>query len=217
MTRIAIIIGSTRPGRVGESVARWVHDIANRRDDATFDLVDLRDVRLPLLDETAPPSFGQYANEHTRDWAALVDSYDGFVLVTPEYNHSTSGALKNAIDFLYNEWNNKAAGFVGYGSAGGARAIEHLRGIMAEVQVATVRNQVMLSLFTDFENFTDFSPQPLQADAVGPMLDQLVAWSNALRPLRETPESPETSENADAAADEAGVTGRAAENAGARS
>ncbi|MFD9720163.1 NADPH-dependent FMN reductase [Streptomyces sp. NPDC059076] len=184
MTKIAIVVGSTRPGRVGDTVAQWVHGIASQRDDAQFDIVDLRDIQLPLLDEVAPPSFGQYANDHTRQWSTLVDSYDGFVFVTPEYNHSTSGALKNAIDFLYGEWNNKAAGFVGYGSAGGARAIEHLRGIMAEVQVATVRNQVMLSLFTDFENFTTFTPQAVQADAVGPMLDQVIAWSTALKPLR---------------------------------
>lgn len=185
MTRIAIVIGSTRPGRVGDTVAHWVHEIAAKRTDAEFDVVDLRDIKLPLLDEQAPPSFGQYANDHTREWSTLVDSYDGFVFVTPEYNHSTSGALKNAIDYLYAEWNNKAAAFVGYGSAGGSRAIEHLRGIMAEVQVATVRNQVMLSLFTDFENFTSFTPQSVQVDAVGPMLDQLIAWSDALQPLRE--------------------------------
>ncbi|MEU0689027.1 NADPH-dependent FMN reductase [Streptomyces uncialis] len=185
MTRIAIVIGSTRPGRVGDTVAHWVHEIASKRTDAEFDVVDLRDIKLPLLDEQAPPSFGQYANDHTREWSTLVDSYDGFVFVTPEYNHSTSGALKNAIDYLYTEWNNKAAAFVGYGSAGGSRAIEHLRGIMAEVQVATVRNQVMLSLFTDFENFTTFTPQAVQVDAVGPMLDQLIAWSDALQPLRE--------------------------------
>ncbi|WP_445398458.1 NADPH-dependent FMN reductase [Streptomyces sp. LE64] len=184
MPKIAIIIGATRPGRVGSSVARWVHEIAQERDDAEFDLVDLRDVPLPFLDEAMPPSLQQYANEHTKQWAATIDGYDGFVFVTPEYNHSTSAVLKNAIDFLYAEWNNKAAGFVGYGSAGGSRAIEHLRHIMAEVQVATVRNQVMLSLFNDFEDFTKLTPQPLQKDAVNAMLDQLIAWSTALAPLR---------------------------------
>lgn len=184
MTKIAIILGSVRPGRNGEAVARWVLDQARKRGDAEYDLVDLKDVALPLLDESAPPSFGQYAHPHTRAWATTVDSYDGFVLVTPEYNHSTSGALKNAIDFLYTEWNNKAAGFVGYGSVGGARAIEHLRGIMAEVQVATVRNTVMLSLFTDFKDFSTFTPADLHQDAVDAMLDQVVAWSEALKPLR---------------------------------
>ncbi|MFI1250739.1 NADPH-dependent FMN reductase [Streptomyces anulatus] len=184
MTKIAIIIGSVRPGRNGEAVARWVLDQARRRDDAEYDLIDLKDMALPLLDEAAPPSFGQYANEHTKAWASTVAAYDGFVLVTPEYNHSTSGALKNAIDFLYTEWNNKAAAFVGYGSVGGARAIEHLRGIMAEVQVATVRNTVMFSLFTDFTDFSTFTPAELHKGEVDAMLDQVVAWSNALKPLR---------------------------------
>lgn len=184
MIKIAIVVGSTRPGRNGRAVADWVNDIAQQRTDAKFDVVDLQDFDLPLLDEVAPPSFAQYAQQHTKDWAATVDAYDGFVFVTPEYNHSTSAALKNAIDFVYNEWNNKAAGFVGYGSVGGARAIEHLRGIMAEVQTATVRNQVMLSLFTDFENYTTLAPQPMQAGAVNAMLDQVIAWSGALKPLR---------------------------------
>src|SRR5256884_6324106 len=101
---------------------------------------------------------GQYSKPHTKVWAAKSGSFDAFVFVTPEYNHGTSGALKNAIDFLFAEWNNKVAGFVGYGSAGGVRAVEQLRLVLAEVQVATVRNQVGLSLFTDFENFTTFNP-----------------------------------------------------------
>src|SRR4029079_15648508 len=125
---------------------------------AEFELVDIQDFALPLLDEPIPPSQGKYSKEHTKHWSAKIASFDGYVFVTPEYNHSTSAALKNAIDFLFAEWNNKAAGFVGYGSAGGTRAVEHLRLIMAEVQVATVRNQLQLSLFTDFENFSVFKP-----------------------------------------------------------
>jgi NAD(P)H-dependent FMN reductase len=186
MLRIAIIIGSTRPGRNGEAVARWVDEIAQKRTDATYELVDLKEIDLPLLDEAVPPSMGQYSHEHTKAWAARVASYDGFVFVTPEYNHSTSGALKNAIDYLYREWNNKAAGFVAYGSAGGVRAVEHLRLIMAEVQVATVRNQVALSLFTDFESFSVFKPAPHQEKGVHAMLDQLIAWAGALQSLRES-------------------------------
>src|SRR5258707_1204930 len=116
MTKVGIILGSTRPGRNGEAVAKWVYDIASRRGDAEFELVDLLDYNLPHLDEAIPPSQGQYANEHTKQWAAKIAEFDAFIFVTPEYNHSTSGALKNAIDFLYAEWNNKAAGFVSYGS-----------------------------------------------------------------------------------------------------
>lgn len=184
MIKLAVIIGSTRPGRIGEAVAKWVYDIALRRTDAQFELVDLKDANLPLLDEPAPASMGQYSQPHTKAWAAKIDSFDGFVFVTPEYNHSTSAALKNAIDYLFKEWNNKAAGFVSYGSMGGARAVEHLRLVMAEVQVATVRNQVMFSLFTDFENFSVFKPAAHHEKSVNAMLDQLVAWASALRPLR---------------------------------
>jgi NAD(P)H-dependent FMN reductase len=139
---------------------------------------------LPLLDEPIPPSLGQYRHEHTKRWAAKIGSFDAYVLVTPEYNHGISGALKNAIDYLYREWNNKAAGFVSYGSAGGARAVEHLRLVMAELMVATVRAQVMLSLFTDFENFSAFKPDPRHEREVHTMLDQVVAWGRALQTVR---------------------------------
>lgn len=185
MIKIAVIIGSTRPGRVGESVARWVYDIATERNDAEFELVDIAEFDLPLLDEPVPPSQGQYSKPHTIAWAQKVASFDAYIFVTPEYNHGTSGALKNALDFVYAEWNNKAAGFVGYGSVGGARAIEHLRLVASELQMAHVRNQVMFSLFTDFENFSDFKPHPRNEEAVNAMLDQLIAWGGALKTLRE--------------------------------
>src|SRR5713226_7461001 len=184
MLRIAIIIGSTRPGRNGEAVARWVYEIAQKRSDAEFELVDIKDFNLPLLDEPVPPSLGQYTKEHTQAWAAKIDSFDAYVFVTPENNHGTSGALKNAIDFLFKEWNNKAAGFVGYGGAGGVRAVEHLRLVMAEVEVATVRNQVALSLLSDFENYSNFKPAAHHEKSVNQMLDQLIAWSGAMKSLR---------------------------------
>ena len=185
MTRIGIILGSTRPGRNGEQVAKWVYDNASRRSDAEFELVDLRDYPLPHLDEPLPPSMGQYQNEHTRQWADKIASFDGFVIVTPEYNHSTSGVLKNAIDFLYAEWNNKAVGFVSYGGVGGARAAEHLRLVAAELQMADVRQQVALSLLTEFENFSVFKPGEYNLAALDVLLDQVIAWSTALAPLRQ--------------------------------
>ena len=184
MLKVAIIIGSTRPGRKAEDVARWVHGIAARRDDASFEIVDIAAFDLPLLDEAYPPAMGQYAQPHTHAWAEKIAAFDAFVFVTPEYNHSTSGALKNAIDYLFREWNDKAAGFVGYGSSGGTRAVEHLRGIMGEIKVADVRAQVALSLFNDFENFTEFKPQPSQEAAVGAMLNDLIRWGRALQAMR---------------------------------
>lgn len=185
MIKIAIIIGSTRPGRNGEAVAKWTYEIAQKRSDAEFELVDIKDFNLPLLDEPLSPMMGQYTHQHTKEWSAKIKSFDAYVFVTPEYNHGTSGALKNAIDYLYREWNNKAAGFVGYGSALGARAVEHLRLVMGELQVADVRAQVGLSLFTDFENYSVFKPAAHHEKSVNAMLDQVIAWGGALKPLRE--------------------------------
>jgi NAD(P)H-dependent FMN reductase len=186
MTRIGIILGSTRPNRNGEQVAKWVLDVASGHHDAEFELVDLRDYPLPHLDEPLPPSLGQYQNEHTKQWADKIASFDGFVIVTPEYNHSTSGVLKNAIDYLYAEWNNKAVGFVSYGGVGGARAVEHLRLVAGELQMADVRQQVALSLMTEFKNFSAFEPGDYTLPALNTLLDQVVAWSTALAPLRAT-------------------------------
>lgn len=178
--RIAII-GSTRPGRNGKAVADLILELASGRE-ATYELVDLADHALPLLDEAIPPSMHMYQNEHTKKWAETIAQYDGFVFVTPEYNHSTSAAPKNALDYIYSEWNDKAAAFVG-GSLGGARAIEHLRGT-AELQLAGVRAQVSFSLITEFENFSVFKPGEHQIPATATMFDQLERWAGALAPLR---------------------------------
>ena len=185
MIKIAIILGSTRPSRNGEAVARWVHRLAVRRTEAEFELIDLQEVNLPFLDEPTPPSLGRYSKPHTKAWAARIAAFDAFVFVTAEYNHGIPAALKNAIDFIYAEWNNKAAGFVGYGSAGGVRSVEHLRLVMAELQVATVRQQVQLSLFTDFENMSAFKPAAVQEKTLNTLLDQLIAWGEAMKALRE--------------------------------
>ena len=185
MNRIGIILGSTRPNRNGEQVARWVFDVASQRKDAEFELIDLLDYPLPHLDEPIPPSLGQYQNDHTKRWAEKIASFDGFVIVTPEYNHSTSGVLKNAIDYLYAEWNNKSVGFVSYGAAGGARAVEHLRLIASELQMADVRQQVALSLMTEFEDFRIFKPGDYNLAALETLLDQVIAWGGALAELRQ--------------------------------
>lgn len=184
MLDIAIIIGSTRPGRKGEAVAHWVLEQAQKRSDARFELVDLQAFNLPLLDEPEPASSGRYTKPHTQAWAAAIARFDGFVFVTPEYNHGINAALKNALDFLYREWNGKVAGLVGYGGIGAARAAEHLRLVMAELQLAVVRDQVMLSLRNDFENFSVFKPLPYQEKAVATLLDGVIAWGTALKPLR---------------------------------
>jgi len=185
MIKVGIIVGSTRPGRHADAVANWVFEKAKTRTDAQFEVVDIKDFNLPLLDEPVPPSMAQYSLPHTKKWAQKVALFDAYIFVTPEYNHAPPAALKNAIDFLYAEWNNKAAGFVSYGaSASGGRAVEHLRTVMAELQVADVRSQVLLSLFTDFENFTTFKPSAVHDTALTTMLDQVVSWGGALKNVR---------------------------------
>src|SRR5437870_13772942 len=126
MLKVAIIIGSTRPGRKAEAIARWAYDIARKRTDAEFEVVDIASFNLPLLDEPMPPMFGQYSHDHTKAWSATIASLDGFIFVTPVYNHATSASLNNAFDFLYNEWSNKAEDFLGYGATSGSRAVETL-------------------------------------------------------------------------------------------
>lgn len=185
MTKIAIITGSTRPNRINRGVAEWTLARAQERHaDVEFELVDIADFNLPLLDEAMPAAYQQYSQEHTKTWAAKIAEFDGFVFITAEYNHSPAPALTNALAFLNAEWANKAAGIVGYGSAMGVRAVEHLRGILSELQIAHVQKQGMFSLFTDFEDFSTFKPTDLQAESVDPMLDQLVSWTRALETVR---------------------------------
>lgn len=173
---IGIILGSTRQGRVSPQVGEWVKGIADKRDDANYEIVDIANYKLPFL--------GEGTGEEAKAWAEKINSLDGYVFIVQEYNHSISGALKNAMDSAYVEWNNKAAGIVSYGSTGGARAAEHLRGILAEVQVADVRTHPTLSLFTDFEEATTFKPAERHETSVNEMLDQVIAWSGALKTIR---------------------------------
>ncbi|GAB2441821.1 NADPH-dependent FMN reductase [Nocardia tengchongensis] len=183
MTRIGIILGSTRPNRNGAQVARWVLDAASARGDADYELIDLRDHPLPHFDESVPPMFGPSANAHTRAWAARVAPFDGFVIVTPEYNGGYPGVLKNALDHVFAEWNDKAVGFVSYGVNGGARAVVQLRAVCSTLGLADVGYQVGISVLTDFDNNT-FTPTPPHTAALGKTLDQVLAWSAALAPLR---------------------------------
>lgn len=184
MTKIAIILGSTRPGRKGEQVAHWILERARERGTAEYELLDLAEIGLPHLDEAIPAGAGQYANAHTKQWAATVARFDGFIFVTPEYNHSIPGALKNAIDYVGAEWANKAAGFVGYGVYGGVRAIEHLRLVLSQLQVATVTQAAAFNLMTDFQDMSEFRPADYHAASVAGLFDQVEAWSGALAPLR---------------------------------
>lgn len=196
MLRIAIIVGSTRPSRRTVVAAGWVAEVAARHAaglerGVRFEVVDLAEQHLPLLDEEMPALFGEYAQDHTLRWARTVAGFDGFVFVTPEYNRSMPAALKNAIDYLHTEWNHKAAGFVSHGIHGGTHAVAHLRQTLAEVKVAGVGTHVALSAFHDFalESPTDpgvVTPGEHQEPTLTEMLDEVIAWSEALRQVRDS-------------------------------
>lgn len=185
--RIAIIVGSTRPGRKGLEVGQWVQKLAATRNSAQYELIDLLEVGLPMLDEPVPPAMQKSpTQEHTKRWAAKIAGFDGYVFVTPEYNHGPPAALKNAMDYLFKEWCNKSAGFVGYGGLGAARSIEMLRAICSNLELADVRVAVSLLLAHDFENFSAFKPQAHQEKTLAQLLDQVEAWAGALQPLRKS-------------------------------
>ena len=183
---IAILVGSTRPGRKGSAVGRWVFDAASQRDDAEFELLELEDQQLPLLDEPvdAGAAHRHYERESTRAWSRLIDDFDGFVWVTPEYNHGVPAAMKNAVDLLYPEWNQKVAGFVGYGFDGATRAVEQWRSILAAVVMYTVRPQVALKNAGDWTD-GEFTPGERRAAQLGRVLDHVVRTTAAVRQLRD--------------------------------
>src|SRR3954451_10811475 len=187
--RIAIIIGSTRPGRKGTSVGRWVHDHALQRDDvpskASFDLVELEDFDLPLLERATVRAAAdrEYETPETRAWSEAIDGYDGFVFVTPEYNHGVPAALKNAVDVLGPEWAYKAVAFVSYGADGGVRAVEQWRTVVANVLMTAVRAQVPLLVFEDWKD-GELRPLERRERELDTMLEQLVAMTEAVRSLR---------------------------------
>ena len=185
------------PGRVGAGAGQWVHAVATSLGPAEHDgeaveyeLVDLETFDLDLLNEPTKPSVAgrEYENAKTRVWSEKIDSIDGFVFVTPEYNHSISGSLKNALDFVATEFNHKVAGIVNYGADKGVRAAEHLRHILANYKVAVVRDQASFSIFTDVTDGA-FTPTEVSAAPFASMVDDLVAWGGALKGVREGSEA----------------------------
>lgn len=185
MLKLEILVGSTRPGRKTIQVAQWVESLAKQKSEFEVELVDLLDYNLPLLDEPMPPMMGQYSKEHTKRWSAKIKEADAFVMVTPEYNHSVSASLKNAIDFLLREWKDKPVAFVGLGATGGQRAIEHLRQIVGGLSMYDIQEQVLFSLFEDFENMSTFKPAERHIKEVNGMLDSLAKWAVVFKKVRE--------------------------------
>jgi NAD(P)H-dependent FMN reductase len=189
LLRIGIVLGSVRTGRFADRPGEWLLRLAARRTDATFELVDLRDYPLPFFDEPMSPLRAPAKHEVAQRWARKVGELDGFVFVTSEYNHSMPASLKNAIDYVYAEWNRKPAAFVAYGNAGGARAVEQLRLVLVEVQSAPIRSAVhvqraeFIEMLLHGKTFEDF---PQLAQAAETMLDDLIWWARTLRAGRAT-------------------------------
>lgn len=185
--KIGIIISSTRAARVGEQAARYVESVAKKRTDLAFEIVDLRDYPMPFFDEIASNAYVPSSNAVARAWQQKIASLDGFIFVTAEYNNSITAALKNALDYAYPEWNRKAAAFFSYGSAGGARAVQHLRDICVELQMAPVRQSVLI-MGKDFYPIMNGERQVKDLDQlegqVDAMLDQLSWWTGALKRAR---------------------------------
>jgi NAD(P)H-dependent FMN reductase len=186
MTSLSIVIGSTRPGRVGEPIARWVAERAATHGDFDVDLLDLAEVGLPLMDEPRHPRLREYTHDHTRTWSSRVDKADAFVFVTPEYNHGYSGALKNAIDYLYHEWQHKPVGFVSYGGiSGGLRAVQQLKQVIVALNMVPVVDAVTVPFVsTLIAHDGALDPSQEMESSVKSMLGELSRWSDALSYLR---------------------------------
>ena len=186
--KIAIVIGTTRAARFGHKPAQWIREIAAQRDDLDVEIVDLRDFPMPFFDEVASNAWAPSQNPAAQTWQKKVAEFDGYIFVTAEYNHSMPAVLKNALDYASPEWNKKAAAFVGYGAVGAARAIEHLRGIAAELQLATIKVGVYIQgadFMAVWKEGKDVKDIPHLQPGVKDLLDQLTWWTRALKAARE--------------------------------
>lgn len=185
--KIKIIAGSVRPNRFNIQPASWIFELAKKRDDIEVGLIDLLEINLPFLDEPIPPSRNQYSKEYTQKWSAVIDETDGFIWVTPEYNHSYSPVLKNAIDYLYLEWNYKPVSFVSYGSlAGGSRAVEHLRGVAAELKMYDLREQILLpNYWENLDEAGKYTFSEKHVDGANALLDSLAFWAGKMKKAKE--------------------------------
>ncbi|WP_424950984.1 NADPH-dependent FMN reductase [Deinococcus sp.] len=187
MLKIAMIVGSTRPTRFADKPAAWLKGITDARTDAQFELVDLRDFPLPFFDEVASNAWAPSQNPVAVAWQQKLAEYDGYIFITAEYNHAPTGVLKNALDQSYKEWVKKPAAFVGYGSVGAARAIEQLRMIAVELQMAPIRTGVHIQgadFFGAWQQGAALEDMGHLQPGVTAMLDELVWWGNALKTAR---------------------------------
>lgn len=183
---LQIIIASTRPGRVGLPVAQWFEQVARQHGGFEIELIDLAEVNLPFLDEPNHPRLRRYEHQHTKDWSATIDRADAYIFVTPEYNYGFNAVLKNAIDFLHQEWQHKAVGFVSYGGiAAGTRAVQMLKLVVTALKMVPVTASVSIPFVAQFLDDEDqIQPNDIMLTAAATMLDELLSMALALQPLR---------------------------------
>lgn len=187
MLNIAIIIGSVRPNRVGPAVAEWFHGAVKDTKDVNFDVIDLKEVNLPMLDEGMPAMMGQYANDHTKKWSETIKKYDGYVLVVSEYNHGYAASLKNALDYLYAEWNKKPVAFVSYGASGGMRAVQQLRTVVINLGMAPLSAHLWINLYSGgLDKDGKVVPEAVQGGSTEKFVAELIWWAQALKTARES-------------------------------
>lgn len=186
MVTIKVLTGSVRPGRFNIQPATWITEIAKKRDTIQVELLDLEKINLPFLDEPVPPSQHHYSKEHTKQWSQTIDEADGFIFVSPEYNHGVSPVLKNAIDYLFFEWHYKPVSFVSYGSlAGGARAVEHLRGVAGEIKMYDLREQILLPNYYDnLDENGNYNFNDRHEKTANEILDSLTFWAEKMKEAR---------------------------------
>ncbi len=186
MMKLTIVLTSTRPGRVGKTVADWFHDHA-RANPAGFEIgfVDLQELNLPLLDEPNHPVMQRYEHEHTRRWSKIVDSSDAFIFVLPEYNYTAPPSFINAVDYLYKEWNYKPAGFVSYGGvSGGIRSTETAKHLLTTVEMVPIKQQVMIPMVASHLDDGTFVPAHVHEKSAQTMLEAMARWARALKTMR---------------------------------
>lgn len=185
MTTLMIVVGSVRPGRVGLPVAEWVRGEAQKRSEFEIDFVDLAELNLPFMDEPNHPVLRQYTKPHTVRWSERVDAADAFVFVTPEYNHSYSPVLKNAVDYLNKEWWRKAVGFVSYGGvSAGSRGVVAFDVVISALGLTKTAINVEIPFVKNFIDDGRFTPTDKEVAVLGRMLDELHSLGSALKPLR---------------------------------
>jgi NAD(P)H-dependent FMN reductase len=186
MPILTVIVGSIRPGRAGQPIAEWFIDRAKAHGGFDVEVADLAEIRLPLMEEPNHPRLGQYTSQHTRDWSALIDRSDAVVFITPEYNYGYPATIKNAIDYLHQEWKDKPAGFVSYGGiAAGTRAVQQLKQVITTLKMVPVFESVNIPFHAQFIRDGQFHANEVLDQAADAMLDELLRLDGALAPLRE--------------------------------